>query len=152
MSERRKSPREPCPLCEVVHRTDEKARRCIVTHEFEAWMEYICTMPRGSGVGGASSYERYTNHIDPNWYYSWVRNFIRYRDDNRCKHCGVKIYDGEVHHIKPKSKGGLDNPDNLIYICTECHKEHTKKLCAKKVRGGEVLANPYLPVQQRFDG
>lgn len=28
-----------------------------------------------------------------------------------------------VHHIKPVSQGGGDEPENLITLCVECHKE-----------------------------
>lgn len=141
-----------CEICEVAHKTDRKARVCIVEKEFKAWVGYACSMPRGSGVGMVEAYDRFTNHIYPVWYWSWIRHYIRYRDDHRCKSCGVKTHDGEVHHIRPRSKGGLDNPDNLIYLCMECHKEHTKKLVSKKVKGGEVLANPMIPMQKQLEG
>lgn len=31
----------------------------------------------------------------------------------------------EVHHIKPKSQGGTDHPDNLRALCKSCHSRHT---------------------------
>lgn len=34
--------------------------------------------------------------------------------------CGVKM---EIHHIEHKSDGGLDNIDNAIPLCFECHAE-----------------------------
>jgi len=38
-----------------------------------------------------------------------------------CKLCNIKTNYLEVHHIIPKSRGGLDNDNNLINICIECH-------------------------------
>lgn len=29
----------------------------------------------------------------------------------------------EIHHIIPVSEGGLDEPENIIVLCTACHKE-----------------------------
>ena len=43
-----------------------------------------------------------------------------------CKNCkGVKLYATEVHHIKPKSKGGTNELQNLQSINHECHKLET---------------------------
>lgn len=41
-----------------------------------------------------------------------------------CQHCGWKSYDGRglnVHHIVPRSRGGSDEPNNLVVLCKECH-------------------------------
>lgn len=65
------------------------------------------------------------------------RNHIFRRDNYTCQKCGklhVKVNesgiylpttDGELdlHHIKPVSKGGSDDPDNLVTWCRDCHKE-----------------------------
>lgn len=65
---------------------------------------------------------------------------ILYRDNFTCQDCGqflayrnscgvyVPIDDGaEVHHIKPVSEGGGDEPTNLITLCVECHKARHKQ-------------------------
>ena len=65
------------------------------------------------------------------------RNHIMRRDNYTCQRCGTfhawinkngipcPTNDGEldVHHIIPVSEGGDDNPDNLITLCRDCHKE-----------------------------
>ena len=65
------------------------------------------------------------------------RNHIFRRDDYTCQKCGtphrvinengipLPTTDGELdlHHIKPVSQGGQDNPENLITWCRDCHKE-----------------------------
>ena len=38
-----------------------------------------------------------------------------------CKTCGIESSELEVHHIIPSSRGGSDNPNNLIKICVNCH-------------------------------
>lgn len=40
-----------------------------------------------------------------------------------CKHCGDKLSFDEInfHHIIFKSAGGLDDYDNLIPLCFQCH-------------------------------
>lgn len=38
-----------------------------------------------------------------------------------CKLCNIKTNNLESHHFIPKSKGGLDNDNNLIKVCIKCH-------------------------------
>lgn len=69
---------------------------------------------------------------------------ILYRDNFTCQRCGefhamknelgiyIPIDDGQlnVHHIKPVSEGG-DEPENLVTLCKECHKEVHKEMNIK---------------------
>lgn len=62
---------------------------------------------------------------------------ILFRDNFTCQKCGefhayqnefgitIPIDDGmlNVHHIKPVSEGGGDEPENLMTLCVKCHKE-----------------------------
>ena len=62
---------------------------------------------------------------------------ILYRDNFTCQKCGefhafqneygvaIPIDDGKlnVHHILPVCKGGGDEPENLVTLCINCHKE-----------------------------
>lgn len=53
-----------------------------------------------------------------------VRSEILLRDHFRCRECNFYKH-LEVHHIVPRSKGGSDDPDNLITLCQRCHaKKH----------------------------
>lgn len=65
---------------------------------------------------------------------------ILYRDNFTCQDCGkflayknangvyLPIDTGaEVHHIKPVSEGGGDEPSNLITLCCDCHKKRHHK-------------------------
>lgn len=49
-----------------------------------------------------------------------------------CKNCGrvFPLDIMEVHHIKPISKGGTDEPSNLILLCPSCN----RRLGARKGR------------------
>ncbi len=55
-----------------------------------------------------------------------VSNKIRFsiyeRDNYRCRVCGRKTSDLEIDHIKPISKGGKSDYDNLQTLCRMCNK------------------------------
>ncbi len=55
-----------------------------------------------------------------------LKNSIREGDDNLCCFCRRNIYDVStdetLHHKIPRRYGGLDNPENLITICSDCHR------------------------------
>lgn len=56
--------------------------------------------------------------------YLKLRSQILLRDGFRCQECGYYKH-LEVHHIVPRSKGGTDDPKNLITLCQRCHgKKH----------------------------
>ena len=40
---------------------------------------------------------------------------------NKCKLCNKESDNLEVHHIIPKSRGGTNDKNNLIKICSKCH-------------------------------
>lgn len=57
-----------------------------------------------------------------------VKSYVLSRDKHTCF---FKCKDSklEVHHIKFRSNGGTDNPNNLITLCKKCHKKvHAGKL------------------------
>ena len=45
------------------------------------------------------------------------------RDSNKCLLCGNQI-DLRVVHIKPVSRGGNNDPENLQTLCASCHKDN----------------------------
>ena len=64
------------------------------------------------------------------------------RDNFTCQDCGRVWKEGDmfnIHHIVPVSKGGGDEPTNLILLCKPCHmKRHTKPcniLSREKLQG-----------------
>lgn len=63
-------------------------------------------------------------HPERNKMTSSLRYSILERDGFKCVLCGRTAEDGvklHVDHIKPISKGGLTEPDNLQTLCNECN-------------------------------
>lgn len=60
----------------------------------------------------------------PVYDYENIRAMILDRDDHTCQCCHGKEKDPnlEVHHIRYRSQGGTDQPENLITLCHTCHK------------------------------
>lgn len=54
-----------------------------------------------------------------------LRDQIRQRAAFACEYCGVNETDTggllTLDHFHPQSKGGSDNPENLIYCCNRCN-------------------------------
>jgi len=77
-----------------------------------------------------------------------LREYVLHRDNHKCQNPNCTNKDKnqilEVHHIKYKSLGGVDNKNNLITLCSQCHTSPNHKKgkflynwCqnGKKVRG-----------------
>ena len=45
----------------------------------------------------------------------------------------LPVHSGEVHHVNPLKKHGLDSIENMTLLCKKCHKKETYK------RGKELL-------------
>ena len=52
-----------------------------------------------------------------------IRFKILQRDNFTCQYCGRKAPEVilEIDHKIPRSKGGLNRPDNLVVACSECN-------------------------------
>ena len=66
------------------------------------------------------------------------------RDKYTCQVCGNHGGELHVHHIKPRSEGGTDRPENLVTLCPKCHAAlHAEKLRGdKKKRAEGLLGGP----------
>lgn len=40
-----------------------------------------------------------------------------------CCKCGTTADQLDWHHVEPKADGGSDDPENLVLLCAECHRE-----------------------------
>lgn len=49
-----------------------------------------------------------------------LRDEIWMRADNKCEKCGSQ-HALQIDHIKPKAKGGSNDPDNLRLLCRNCN-------------------------------
>ena len=91
-----------------------------------------------------------------------VRQYVLFRDNYKCQHCGchgkgVKFH---VHHIESRKIGG-DAPDNLITLCEDCHKKLHKGLIkvtkalkrkTKSTRDAAFMGIMRKTLMQRFRG
>ncbi len=50
-----------------------------------------------------------------------VKRMGRRRSQLHCFCCAGKTGDTSIHHLKPRSEGGTDEPSNLVPLCVECH-------------------------------
>ncbi|MGR3512740.1 MAG: HNH endonuclease [Paracoccaceae bacterium] len=62
--------------------------------------------------------------------YAWKKRrvAIRKRDKGLCQEClrnGRYTPGRDVDHIKPRFKGGSDDPSNLQLLCVDCHTAKT---------------------------
>ena len=80
-----------------------------------------------------------------------IREYVLHRDGHKCQNPNCKYKDKDkkeqilkVHHIKYRSEGGTDRPENLITLCSKCHTPANHKkgkflydwcMNGKKVRG-----------------
>ncbi|QZP08199.1 HNH endonuclease signature motif containing protein [Caenibius sp. WL] len=88
---------------------------------------------------------RHKRGYDHRW--GKLRKNILTRDKHLCQECRRKgrVKTGNhVDHIKPKAKGGTDDPGNLQVICAEHHAEKTQREAA------EAQGRTYRPRKQ-FD-
>ncbi|KXB08867.1 hypothetical protein AKJ56_00200 [candidate division MSBL1 archaeon SCGC-AAA382N08] len=55
--------------------------------------------------------------------HSSVRQYVLYRDKHQCINCKKDDVPLQVHHLKPRSKGGTEKPGNMVSLCVECHEK-----------------------------
>lgn len=57
------------------------------------------------------------------------------RDLWSCRSCNARE-SIEIHHVQFRSRGGSHHPDNLITLCSSCHRKiHDGKLVVRNVEG-----------------
>lgn len=69
-----------------------------------------------------------------NYGYENIKAYVLNRDGYTCQYCKGKRKDSklEAHHIIFRSNGGSDEADNLITLCSKCHKDlHKGKITLK---------------------
>jgi len=56
-------------------------------------------------------------------YLAWqeIRAEVLERDEYKCSKCGRSLSSLDVHHIKARRHGGMDNVENLETVCRDCH-------------------------------
>jgi len=68
--------------------------------------------------------QRKENWQGMNWIRQTTRLAIYMRDGLACAYCGATLEDGAtltLDHVKPASKGGTNDPSNLVTCCKQCN-------------------------------
>lgn len=53
-----------------------------------------------------------------------VKDYIRYKSDGRCSHCGKVLKDDfTIEHVIPLNKGGSNDISNIVALCLDCNAE-----------------------------
>lgn len=58
---------------------------------------------------------------------AWIRSQAIKKYGQKCEFCDYDLTI-DIHHIKPKHKGGLNEIDNLMILCPNCHAIITRKI------------------------
>jgi hypothetical protein len=68
--------------------------------------------------------------------YQNIRSYLMSREKGKCQFCGkdFKGQSSHIHHIKPRSQGGNNRPNNLSILHEKCHDELHKKHLEKKLK------------------
>lgn len=77
-------------------------------------LRYLPTQKRGRRHGRTTAYNRQ---------FAAIRPAILRRDGHRCIKCHRRGPGLHVHHIRYRSRGGTNRPENLATVCKSCH-EH----------------------------
>ncbi len=71
-----------------------------------------------------------------------IRREVLARDGRRCRAPGCeRTRFLEVHHVVPRANGGINNPENLITLCSSCHRLWHER--------GWKTPNPIMPSHHR---
>lgn len=72
-----------------------------------------------------------------------VRRWLAIRQDSRCVCCGETLFNEEelqIHHVRPRSRGGRDEQSNLRLVHLYCHQQiHSDKVVAVDAAGERLL-------------
>ena len=71
-----------------------------------------------------------------------IRERILIRDSYCCQYCGEENAT-TVDHVIPISRGGTDEPDNLVACCSRCNYQ-------KKDKVGQFFGQPRTPLTLPF--
>ena len=81
-----------------------------------------------------------------------VRAYVLYRDGYVCQHCKGRSKELilHVHHIESRQTGG-NRPDNLITLCTSCHRKyHEEKVTLKVKKSFGFKAETFMTTIRRM--
>lgn len=103
------------------------------------WAESHRDMVRLNGRAGAA--RRKTRTINAEGKYTRQDVIAQYnRQKGKCYYCGKKV-GGKFHvdHVVPLSRGGSNNPDNLVVACPSCNVRKNSRMPHEWAEGGRLL-------------
>ncbi|RXJ97613.1 hypothetical protein CRU98_13115 [Arcobacter sp. CECT 8986] len=121
-------------LDEIIKRTenekDSKRRQILIIEDLVSqFVDYEYDLQTQTCIDKDllwSNYEAGSKPINNKRPNDWAKrkDFTYRRDNCKCKRCGLKIAssDAYVSFVKPLSKGGGYNFENLITLCIDCNK------------------------------
>lgn len=85
--------------------------------------------------------------------YAEARTRALERSHGRCEACGAPVFErsgrgwrkvardfGGTHHVVPLSRGGANDPSNVVVLCARCHGLAHSSRCAGSEGAAELLA------------
>lgn len=72
------------------------------------------------------------------------------RIEGNCAKCGIYRWSLDKDHIIPKSKGGSDDPDNIQYLCQNCHSDKTIEDRKGRIASQEERNCQSLRMKEKF--
>jgi len=110
-----------CPDCEIATVQTNRGER-VLSHPQREQLECDAVVSKSG--------ERNKSIIPPR-----IRREVLTRDRHRCQSPGCQsTHFLEIHHRTPRARGGTNDPDNLITLCSSCH--------AQAHRGGAMIKEP----------
>jgi len=116
----------------------------------------INPVPSAKTNFGNPKYRSKSNYPS-NW--ANLSNRTKKRDNWTCQKCGdqggphgnARL---EAHHMKPKSRGGKDELNNLITVCNSCHEDEHGHAIPNDVNLNEdyIKTGPENPIDSNFSG
>ena len=106
----------------------------------------MCSMEDAAGKAAERTVLEMTANID-----NKTRRAVYKRDGYRCALCDST--DGlQIHHVKPRGRGGADHPMNLITLCWRCHAAaHGNMIDASCYANVDPLVMRTMTPQQRIE-
>lgn len=101
------------------------------TKGIDTTLEFLLTTSSDSGTSHASKSDEGDNEKTPPAPEKLRHQLFFDRADQQCEWCEEPLDAPEVHHIKPRSEGGPNDPDNLIVLCPNCHNKADSELISR---------------------
>lgn len=81
------------------------------------------------------------------------------RSDFRCEYCGLdllcdfdSLFGASMDHVKPRTHGGLDDPDNLVASCRTCNQLKGDADCESIGQAREIIRKKRAEFMAGFVG